>query len=217
MGSQGRQPPSPETTKRLAEVRAKYPAGPFLRAIDLATGRKVWDYRMGSGRSTGVLATAGNVLFIGGQGGIVALNAKTGENLWHVDVGQSRCDGACFAASAMTYMVGGKQYIAMSGYGALIAYTLDGKPGNMTAAGAISQTFASKPEDLAELPDALGKEVTVRVCTACHGAGNWSRLRLSQTAWDDTLKRMKPRGMALSVDEYKTVLDYLSTHLASKP
>src|SRR5262249_26491092 len=116
MGSPGKRSPSQETTRRLAEVRAKYPAGPFLRAIDLATGRKVWDYRMGSGRSTGVLATAGNVLFIGGQGGIVALNAKTGENLWHVDVGQNRCDGACFAASAMTYMVGRKQYIAMSGY-----------------------------------------------------------------------------------------------------
>jgi len=31
---------------------------PVLRAIDLATGRKVWDYLMGSGRSRAVLATA---------------------------------------------------------------------------------------------------------------------------------------------------------------
>jgi len=47
----------------------------------------------------------------------VALDAKTGGNLWHVDVGQTWCDGRGFEASAMTYMVGGKQYIAMSGYG----------------------------------------------------------------------------------------------------
>ena len=172
---------------------------------------------MGSGRSTGVLATAGNLLFIGGQGGIVVVNAKTGENLWHVDVGQTRCDGACFEASAMTYMVGGKQYIAMSGYGALVAYSLDEKPGAMAAAGSPSQTLASKPEDLAELPNAPGKDATVRVCTACHGAGTWSRSRLSQTAWDDTIKRMTFRGMTLTADEYKTVLEYLSKHLASQP
>ncbi len=148
----------------------------------------------------------------------MALNAMTGENLSHVDVGQTRCDGACFEASAMTYMVSGKQYIAMSGYGVLIAYSLADKPRNITAASVLSQTPASKPEeDQADLPDALGKEVTVRACTACHGTGTWSHLRLSQSAWDATIKRMKPRGMALSVDEYKTVLDYLSTHLASKP
>jgi alcohol dehydrogenase (cytochrome c) len=216
-GSRARLPPSQETTQRLAEIRAKYPPGPFLRAIDLATGRKVWDYLMGSGRSTGVLATAGNLLFIGGQGGIVALDAKTGGNLWHVDVGQTRCDGVCFEASAMTYMVGGKQYIAMSGYGALIAYSLDEKRGNVTAAGTPSQTFASKPEDLAELPNAPGKDVTVRVCAACHGVGTWSRSRLSQTGWDDTIKRMTFRGMTITADENKTVLEYLSKHLASQP
>ncbi len=65
MGTTRRERPSPETTLRLAEIGAKYPPGPFLRAIDLATGRKAWDYDMGGGRSTGVLATAGNLLFIG--------------------------------------------------------------------------------------------------------------------------------------------------------
>src|SRR6185437_15686946 len=90
----------------------------------LATGREVWDYEMGSGRQTGVLATAGNLLFVGGMGGLVALDAETGERLWDVNVGQNQCDGICLEGSAMTYMVGGKQYIAMSGYGKMIAYSL---------------------------------------------------------------------------------------------
>ena len=65
-GSRGQRPSqSPEVAKRLAELRAKYPPDPRVRAIDLATGRKVWDYDMGSGRTTGVLATAGNLVFIG--------------------------------------------------------------------------------------------------------------------------------------------------------
>ena len=123
-GAIGRGSASPETSKRLAEMNAEFPRGPFMRAVDLATGAKVWDYDMGAGRSTGVLATAGNVLFIGGKGGIVALDPRTGQELSHVDAAQTRCDQLCPAASAMTYMVGGKQYIAMPGSGILIAYAL---------------------------------------------------------------------------------------------
>jgi hypothetical protein len=58
----------------------------------------------------------------------------------------------------MTYMVGGKQYIAMSGYGALIAYSLDEKRGNLTSAGSPSQTLASRPQDLTELPNVRSRE-----------------------------------------------------------
>ena len=216
-GTVNRREPSPATTQRLTEIRAKYPLGPFMRAIDLATGRKVWDYNMGSGRSTGVLATAGNLLFIGGQGGIVALDAKTGENLWHVDVGQNRCDGVCLEASAMTYTVGGKQYLAMTGYGVLIAYSLGEEGRAAPTAGRPRLTAPSSPDELALLPNAPGKEVTVRVCTSCHRAEIWSHSRLSQTAWDEVMRRMMTvRGMTLTANEYETVLDYLSNHLGLK-
>ena len=59
---------------------------------------------MGAGRSTGALATAGNLLFIGGKGGIVALDAKTGLELSHVDVAQTKCDALCPSAAAMFSM-----------------------------------------------------------------------------------------------------------------
>ena len=123
-GTTDRMVASPETSQRLEQMRAQYPRGPFMRAIDLATGAKAWDYNMGPGRSTGVLATAGNVVFIGGKGGIVALDAKTGQELSYVDAAQTKCDGLCHSAAAMTYMVGGKQYIAMPGSGVLIVYAL---------------------------------------------------------------------------------------------
>jgi alcohol dehydrogenase (cytochrome c) len=109
--------PSPEAQKALADVRADYRGGTFIRAIDPFTGKKVWDYPATGGR-TGVLTTAGGLAFIGGDGGLAALNAKTGEKLWSIDFGQNS------QASAMTYMVGGKQYVALSGSTAMIAYAI---------------------------------------------------------------------------------------------
>ena len=207
-----RTPSTPEMAQRLAEIRAKYPPGPFVRAVNLATGRKVWDYELSMGRTTGVLATAGNLVFIGGMGGIVALNAMTGEKLWHVDAGQTKCDGVCNAASAMTYMVGGKQYLAMSGYGTLIGYGLEQEGRTVTSLGASPVSSTTKPGAGEALPTAPGKDVTLRVCSNCHAADVWSGLRLRQSAWEETLERMRVRGMALAPDEYKTVLDYLSKY-----
>ena len=215
-GARGQRPsPSPDVAKRLAELRAKYPSEPRLRAIDLATGRKVWDYEMGSGRTTGALATAGNLVFIGGMGGIVALDVKTGERLWNVDVGQNKCDGVCMEASGMTYMVGGKQYIALSGYGKMIGYSLADGGEALTTATGVRQTAPSGSEE-AQLPAGPGKDAAMRACTSCHSAQVWSGARLSRSDWDETMKRMTTRGMTLTADEYRTVLEYLSKQLSGR-
>ncbi len=206
-----REPPSPETTQRLAEIRAKYPPGPFVRAVDLGTGRKVWDYDMGSGRSTGVLATAGNLVFIGGKGGIVALDAKSGQEVWHVDAGQTKCDGVCHEASAMTYMVTGKQYIAMSGYGTVIGYALLDE-GQVAAAVPPSQPVATMAEALSALPEDPAKAVTVRACATCHVPSVWSRSRRTRDGWDETMKRMTVRGLAVTAADYEAILGYLSKY-----
>jgi cytochrome c5 len=106
-------------------------------------------------------------------------------------------------------MVGGKQYIAMTGYGALIAYALAPNGGNTL------QTAFSKADVKDALPDGPGKDVSLRVCTSCHAAQLWSGSRLSQAAWEDTIKRMIDRGLAITRDDYKTVLDYLSNNLSA--
>jgi alcohol dehydrogenase (cytochrome c) len=97
----------------------QYPdgGGNFIRAMDPFTGKKVWDYPVPGGR-TGPLSTAGGLVFLGGGGGLIALDAKTGKPVSNINVAQNSM------ASPMTYMVGGKQYIALAGTGVIVAYAL---------------------------------------------------------------------------------------------
>jgi len=82
-----------------------------IRAIDIQTGKTVWDYvQTPGGRSaSGTLSTNGGLVFAGEDSGVfTALDGKTGKPLWHFPTNQS------FRASPMTYMVGGKQYVSIA-------------------------------------------------------------------------------------------------------
>jgi alcohol dehydrogenase (cytochrome c) len=109
--------PQPKARQDLAALTAGYPTGNFIRAMDIFTGMKVWEYPVAAGR-TGVLSTAGGLVFMGGGGGLVAIDGKTGKPVWHVDMGQLS------SSTPMTYMVGGKQYIVLPGTGVVVAYAL---------------------------------------------------------------------------------------------
>jgi alcohol dehydrogenase (cytochrome c) len=94
-------------------------AASFIRAIDIRTGEKVWDYKMTFGGGSGTLSTAGGLVFFGEMGGVfTAVDAKTGKPLWHFETGQA------WRASPMTYMVGGKQYVELAGAGGIFTFTL---------------------------------------------------------------------------------------------
>ena len=80
------------------------------------TGKKVWDFPAPAGRS-GVLSTAGGCCSCG-AGGLLALDAKTGR-VWNVNVATKP------RATPMTYMVGGRQDIALPGFGSVVAFALD--------------------------------------------------------------------------------------------
>jgi alcohol dehydrogenase (cytochrome c) len=101
--------------RALADLTADYPTGSYLRAMDPFTGKKVWDVPIAASRS-GVLSTAGGLVFMGGNGGLVAWDARTGAPLWHVNVGQNS------SASPMTYMVGGRQYLTLPVTGMIVTY-----------------------------------------------------------------------------------------------
>jgi alcohol dehydrogenase (cytochrome c) len=92
----------------------------FIRAVDIHTGQKVWDYALpAGGGGSGTLATAGGLLFFGETGGTLnAVDAKTGKPVWHFEAGQT------WRASPMTYMVGGKQYVVLAGTGGIFAFAL---------------------------------------------------------------------------------------------
>ncbi len=93
---------------RLAEGS---PNQKFIRAIDIQTGDVAWSYAQTGKAQTysGVLSTAGDLVFFGeDSGAFAALDARTGEPLWHFQANQD------WKASPMTYMVGGRQYVAIA-------------------------------------------------------------------------------------------------------
>ena len=81
------------------------------------TGKKVWDLPVPAGRSA-TLATAGGVLFTSGPNGLLVLDSKTGKVLRSINVATSS------NGTAMSYMVGGRQYIARPGFGSVVAFAL---------------------------------------------------------------------------------------------
>ena len=113
----GRGTPGEKARQQLAELLKGYETGLFIRAIDPFTGKKVWDLPAPAGRS-GVLSTSAGLIFLGGGGGLLVVDAKTGKALWNVNIAQTT------QGSPMTYMVGGKQYIALPGTSSITAYVL---------------------------------------------------------------------------------------------
>jgi alcohol dehydrogenase (cytochrome c) len=90
-----------------------------LRAIDPLTGEKQWEFKHVTPSWSGVLSTAGGLVFTGdSEGNFIALDATTGKPLWHFQMG-----GAVIAAP-MTYAIDGKQYVAIGAGSALFVFTL---------------------------------------------------------------------------------------------
>jgi len=114
--------PNDTARQGLKQLLNGYETGDFIRAVDIFTGKKVWDFP--DAERSGVLSTAGGVVFIGGPGGLTVLDAKTGEDLKLLDVDLPPSPPPVLTASPMTYMVGGKQYVVLSGVGVVVAYAL---------------------------------------------------------------------------------------------
>jgi alcohol dehydrogenase (cytochrome c) len=93
-----------------------------LAAVNVDTGKVAWKFDTEQPLIGGVLATAGDLVFNGeGNGLFRAFDAKTGKKLW-----EYQC-GAGVNAPAVSYMVRGKQYVAVAAGGNT---QLDFKRGN---------------------------------------------------------------------------------------
>ena len=97
-------------------------AQPFagaVRAIDPATSQIKWELKHLSPSWSGVLSTAGGLVFTGdAEGNFMVLDAASGKILWHF-----QC-GASVYASPMTYAIDGKQYVAIAAGTTLFAFGL---------------------------------------------------------------------------------------------
>jgi outer membrane protein assembly factor BamB len=97
----------------------------YLRALHIDTGKVAWQVpqvtpETGLDESSGVLATAGGILFFGNPtGDLVAVNARNGKALWHF-----KTNGPNRAASPMTYMVDGQQYVAYAVGANILCFSL---------------------------------------------------------------------------------------------
>jgi alcohol dehydrogenase (cytochrome c) len=90
-----------------------------IRALDPQTGEKKWEFKMANNTESGVLSTAGDLVFGGGMDGtFVALDARTGEVLWHAYLGGPNASGP------ISYAVNGKQYIIGTGEGTMYSFAL---------------------------------------------------------------------------------------------
>jgi alcohol dehydrogenase (cytochrome c) len=90
-----------------------------LRAIDPTTGQVKWEFRHLSPTWSGVLSTAGGLLFTGdAEGNFIALDAASGKPLWHFQM------GAAVYASPMAFAVDGKEYIAIAAGSSLYTFGL---------------------------------------------------------------------------------------------
>ncbi len=77
----------------------------------------MWDIP-NPGGEPGILSTACGLVFLPGDGGLLVLDGKTGKLLRSVNLGHIS------SAGPMTYMVGGKQYVALHGMEMLAVYAL---------------------------------------------------------------------------------------------
>ena len=97
------------------------PPTPVVRALDVATGIKKWEYfspPLTTGTYSGLLVTSGGVVF-GGSGGVAfAVDAADGRELWRVPLGGET------RAAPISFTVDGHQVIVVTAGRALMMFDL---------------------------------------------------------------------------------------------
>ena len=165
----------------------------------------------GQGGSGGVLVTR-NLLIYGlvgsgapgeGPGKLVAYDKKTGATLAEVPL------PAAPLGTPMTYLAGGKQYIAL---------TLQGGQLVSLALGPASQTpsfaLASAAAQPGALPAGPGRDAVTVICSSCHAPNLVASMRLDRPGWDNLVREMIDRGGAATSQQLQEAIDYLSANFA---
>jgi quinoprotein glucose dehydrogenase len=115
--------PGPHNLRHL-DVSARGPTGvtPTMNvgAYEPLSGTLVWHTELPGSTNSGSLVTAGDLVFQGvGSEGFYALDARTGAVLFK--------SADAVRASPLTYMVNGRQFVAVVATSSVLAFTLDGR------------------------------------------------------------------------------------------
>jgi mono/diheme cytochrome c family protein len=157
-------------------------------AVDVTTGKIVWQHRWQESCYAGSTTTAGNVVFIGrSDGRLMAFNATTGKGLWQFQTGGGANDAPTI------FEMNGTEYVAFYAGGNALAgsphsdnfwlFSLDGTLNPVAAPGAgqgIEHAGATKSSPKQTTPKsnttgsagsaAAGKPIFASNCSTCHGA-----------------------------------------------
>src|SRR5436190_1827467 len=154
-----------------------------LSAVNIDTGKVAWKYDTEQPLIGGALATAGGVVFFGeGNGLFKALDATTGNLLWQYQA------GAGVNAPPVSYMVRGKQYVAVAAGGNTQLDFKEGRRSEPAMAPFVAKLStqdmldlaehfaAQKPKPVAFKADAARvargrKKAEEVLCTMCHLGG----------------------------------------------
>lgn len=93
--------------------------------------------------------------------------------------------------------------------------------GYLIATAAISDAArAGSPEELTQLNEGSGRDLTVARCIVCHSLEYIpsNAPAMNRAAWQKTIQKMRDRfGAPITDDEARQILDYLATNYAGKP
>jgi alcohol dehydrogenase (cytochrome c) len=88
-----------------------------VRALELATGKQVWEFPLHSPPWSGLLATAGGLVFGGtNEGHFFALSATSGQPLWRFPT------GGPVQSNPISFLSNGKQLVAVAAGHALFVF-----------------------------------------------------------------------------------------------
>jgi alcohol dehydrogenase (cytochrome c) len=90
-----------------------------IRALDVLTGKLKWEFRLQSPLWSGVLSTAGGLVFGGtNEGSLFALDAETGKALWDFQT------GGPVRSNPISFSLDGRQYVASAAGFSIFVFAL---------------------------------------------------------------------------------------------
>lgn len=178
----------------------------------------------------GAIITAGGLTFIGAtdDARFRAFETKTGKEIWAVKL------PAAAESTPITYGDSqGNQYVAVIATGGgligapllsdeVIVYSLKGNNIVNYASQAIPSTSgtssssydtavnSSDSVNLALLPQAPGRDLTIRVCSGCHSVKVIASHRRTPKEWNDMVQAMAGRGAVATDEEFGAISNYLT-------
>ncbi len=94
-------------------------ASGVIRALEVMTGERRWEFKLHSPPWAGVLSTAGGLVFGGSnEGNFFALDDRTGKALWQFQT------GGAIRANPMSFSIDGRQHVAVAAGNAILVFGL---------------------------------------------------------------------------------------------